>query len=187
MSREHISHERQSNQTSFYLVQRAQALLAALQFFAAPGVGTRRLLQFLAQSDFWEWELDNLIYSFTNLADRQRTWLSTSATIEKLGKLDIALNAKMVRKISWTQSRWKVRHGERRVAPVQLLAEVLAIWSQLLDAAEATFIAPMRENAQKWNINMRHDLNSLRRTMPRELEIIDQEAGMLSEDDDLDE
>ena len=92
MASNHVNDERQARQTSFYLVRRAEALLGALRFFDAPQHGPRRLLQFLAQSDFWEWELDNLIYSFTNLAERQETWRSTRSAVIKLGQLGIAMD-----------------------------------------------------------------------------------------------
>src|SRR5947208_16383068 len=84
--------------TSLYLVRRADALLGALRFFTATkGDAARRRLQFLAQSDYWEWELDNLIYSFTNLAERRETWRSPRATTEQLGRLGIAADAKVMR------------------------------------------------------------------------------------------
>ena len=54
--------------SSLYLVLRAEALLGSLKFFISETDSVRRRVQFLAQSDFWEWEIDNLIYSFTNLA-----------------------------------------------------------------------------------------------------------------------
>lgn len=169
MSSEQVNEERQARQTSFYLVRRAEALLSALRFFDSPQQASRRLLQFLAQSDFWEWELDNLIYSFTNLAERQETWRSTRSALLKLGQLGIALDAKMLKQVSWRGGRWRVELGGRRVAPVELLAEVLDVWTRLLDAAEARFIVPMREKAEKWNIQARHDLSALRRTMPASL------------------
>src|SRR3982750_1452616 len=92
--------------TSLYLVRRADALLGALRFFAATnGDASRRRLQFLAQSDFWEWEIDNLIYSFTNLAERRETWRSPKSTVEKLGKLGIAIDTKRLCHATW-RSNW---------------------------------------------------------------------------------
>ena len=89
--------------TSFYLVRRADALSGALRFFAEiEGTnGDRRRLQFLAQSDFWEWELDNLIYSFTNLAERSETWCSPHAAVAKLGRLGIVVDTKLVHTARW--------------------------------------------------------------------------------------
>ena len=87
--------------SSLYLVLRAEALLGSLKFFISETDSLRRRVQFLAQSDFWEWEIDNLIYSFTNLAERQRTWASPSAARQKLAQLDIVLDAKLIHRIGY--------------------------------------------------------------------------------------
>ncbi|MBC8107173.1 MAG: hypothetical protein H7Z14_11330 [Anaerolineae bacterium] len=170
--------ERATRRTSLYLVLRADALLGALRFFStSSGDVVRRQLQFLAQSDFWEWEIDNLIYSFTNLAERRETWRSPRATAEKLGKLGIAVNAKLLRNARWRSNgfrrfpvsgigKWKVEQSGQRVAPVALLKQVIDQWNQVIDLVEAQFIAPMRKNAERWNIQTRKDLASLRKTMP---------------------
>jgi hypothetical protein len=62
---------------SVYLVERSQELGRVLYFFLAPHEGRtpgldERLVVFLAQLGFWEWELDNLIYAFTTFAERMR-------------------------------------------------------------------------------------------------------------------
>jgi hypothetical protein len=169
---------RTAHRTSLYLVLRADAVLGALRFFIAGSRDrTRRQLQFLAQSDFWEWEIDNLIYSFTNLAERSETWRSPRATVEKLGALGIVVNAKLLRHATWRSNfhgrrdvpwsgRWKVEQTGQRVAPVALLREVVDQWNQVIDAVEAQFIVPMQKDAKRWNIQTRRNLSSLRKTMP---------------------
>lgn len=169
MSSEHAIDDRRQRQTSFYLVRRAEALRGALGFFDAPSATPQRMIRFLAQVDFWEWELDNLIYSFTNLAERQETWRSTKSAVNKLGQLGIALDAKLVSRVRWARGSWEAKADNARVAPVELLRDVLDVWNRLIDACERRFIAPMREKADKWNIQTRRDLNSFRRTMPAEL------------------
>lgn len=173
MASEQVNEERQVRQTSFYLVRRAEALLGALQFFDAPQRGPHLLVQFLAQSDFWEWELDNLIYSFTNLAERQKTWNSPDAAILKLHQLGIALDTKMLKQVKWRGGGWRTKLGDRRVAPVDLLRDVIDVWTRLIDACETRFIAPWRDQAERWNIQTRLDFNSLRRTMPGGLDDIE--------------
>jgi hypothetical protein len=166
---------RHAKQTSFYLVRRAEALLGALQFFAAPSADTRRKLQFLAQSDFWEWELDNLIFSFTNLAERQETWRSARAAVKKLGQVGVVVDAKVLKKVRWRDGRWGGHTVGERVAPVDLLRDVLRVWNELIDDVERRFVTPMRDKAEKWSIQARPDLNSLRRAMPGDLVIKEDE------------
>jgi hypothetical protein len=164
-----------ANKTSLYLVRRTDALLGALRMFCESRDANRRRLQFLAQSDFWEWEMDNLIYSFTNLSERQKTWRSREATTAKLAGLDIAVNAKLIRKAFWRHNsgqtekklgRWKITNENTRVAPVALLQEVVNVWNQLIELVSAEFVEPMQKSVVRFNIQTRRDLTSMRKTMP---------------------
>ena len=169
-----MSAQTSEQRTSVYLVRRADALLGALRFFeGSPTDATRRRLQFLAQSDYWAWELDNLVYSFTNLAERQATWASPAATVAKLGQLGLVVDAKRVRRVAWRPGgggrrpgHWAVQTAGGRVAPVELLREVIDTWNRVVDLAEQQFVKPMRGPAERWNIQARRDLAGLRRTMP---------------------
>src|SRR5687768_10422755 len=93
--------EQREHRTSLYLVLRAEALTGALKFFLAPMSDKRRRLQFLAQSDYWEWEIDNLIFSFTNLAERQKTWTDSRTQLDKLYKLGVPVDVKMLKEVRW--------------------------------------------------------------------------------------
>lgn len=160
--------EQDEARTSLYLVRRAEALIGALKFFA-DDAGHRtfeRRLQFLAQSDFWEWELDNLIYSFDSLAERSRTWESSTAALHKLGRLGVVVDAKVVRRVRWRGGAWRVTHATRRVAPAALLREAVELWNALVDRAEAEFVAPMRKRADRFNINALRDLKHLQKRVP---------------------
>lgn len=152
--------------TSLYLVRRAEALIGALKFFANDvGNATERRLQFLAQSDFWEWELDNLAYSFETLAERSRTWASGAAATRKLNQLGVVVDAKIVRRVKW-HGGWRVREDRRRVAPAELLREAVELWNGLIDRVEVQFVAPMRENADRYNIQTVRHLGHLRKSVP---------------------
>jgi hypothetical protein len=154
----------EQSRTSLYLVLRAEALLGALRFFN-DSERNDRAFHFLAQIDYWEWEVDNLIYSFTNLVDRSRTWESPTAAMRKLESLGIAVSTKVIHRVRW-QSRWKRQQEHRRVAPVSLLRVTIDLWNALIDTAEVRFIEPMRENAERFNMQVARDLRRLRKTMP---------------------
>ena len=152
--------------TSLYLVRRAEALLATLRFFAATkGDALTRRLQFLAQVDFWEWEIDNLIYSFTNLEERSRTWASPRHAEAKLHQIGVVVDAKVILRVHWRRG-WRVDEQTRRVAPVDLLAETVEAWNALVDLAEGHFVRPMQKQAERFNIQTRRDLQGLKKKMP---------------------
>jgi len=170
--------ERNSQRTSVYLVRRADALLGALTFFTVTGKSaTHRRLQFLAQSDYWEWEMDNLIYSFTNMAERRAIWKSREQTSAKLVRLGLTVDAKLLRRAVWREERvarrtdlvnghWKMTQTSDRIAPLDMLRQVIDEWNRAIDMAEKEFVLPMRDKARDWNIQSRSDLASLRRSMP---------------------
>jgi len=157
--------EQEEGRTSLYLVRRAEALIGALKFFASGRDATVRRLQFFAQSDFWEWEIDNLIYSFENLAERSASWATSAAAVGKLGRLGVVVDARVARRVRWHHG-WQVTGTQRRVAPVDLLREAVDLWNALVDRVEEQFVAPMRRKADKYNIQTVRDLNRLRKRMP---------------------
>jgi hypothetical protein len=154
--------------TSFYLTRKAEALLGVLRFFAEPMAPLHRRLQFLAQSDFWEWEIDNLVYSFTNLQERSKTWQSSDHAMRKLGAMGVVIDVKVARRVRWRPltRHWQHKDSTRRVAPVELLKETINLWNQLVDLADERFVASMRENAKKWNIQAATSLRHLKKQMP---------------------
>lgn len=155
--------------TSLYLARRADALLGALRFFTASrGDAAERRLQFLAQSDFWEWEMDNLIFSFTNFAERSKTWHSTKEVIDRLWNMGIAMDQKRLNLIGWRRG-WQAHPEERRVAPLHLLRETIDLWNRLIEMVEAQFVSPIARNSKRFNIKTRQDLGSLKKRMPEML------------------
>src|SRR5437868_395161 len=111
--------------TSLYLVRRAEALLGVIRFFSqATSRPMERELQFLAQSDYWDWEMENLIYSFANFAERSRTWRSDAAAINRLKSLGITVSVKLVKQARWKES-WQVKQRTERATPAEFLMRVI--------------------------------------------------------------
>jgi hypothetical protein len=152
--------------TSYYLVRRAEALLGTLRFFTASANATECRLQFLAQSDFWEWEMENLIYSFTNHAERSETWRSPANAVRKLNEIGIVIESKVVDRVRWRHGGWRTDDHTRRVAPTDLLRETIDEWNKLVDLVETQFVKPFCDKAERFNIQTARDLNHLRKTMP---------------------
>ena len=158
---------KQELRTSFYLTRKAEALLGVLRFFHDRHGPLHRRLQFLAQSDFWEWEMDNLIYSFVNFQERSKTWRSSNHAVRKLAVAGIAVDARIARKVRWRLGHWQHKDATRRVAPVELLRETIDLWNEVVDQAEQHFVAPMRDKVEKWNLQTARDLRHLKKTMPQ--------------------
>jgi hypothetical protein len=159
--------DREEVRTSLYLVRRADALLGAVHFFLKEqGNPMARRLVFLAQIDFWEWEMENLIYSFTNFAERSRSWQSPEHVRDKLWQIGVVADAKVSGRVRWRRGMWRVHEEGRRVAPVDLLAETVRAWNQLIDLCETHFVRKFRDKIERFNIQARTDLQHLKKKMP---------------------
>ena len=159
--------EREEVRTSLYLVRRAEALHGALQFFLKEsGNPLGRRLVFLAQADFWEWEMENLIYSFTNFAERSESWQSPQHVKDKLWAIGVVTDVALSARVKWRRGMWDVQQEGRRVAPVELLAETVRAWNELIDLCEKHFVRKHRDKIERFNIQARTDLQHLKKKMP---------------------
>ncbi len=137
---------------SAYLEQKAQGLLQALKFFLASSYGQgreERLLAFLDQIDFWDWEVEELLFSFKNFDERAAAFDTTTpgeraATHGILVKDAKAKDLQFERRYASSMER---NYGMRAtgrvpvVAPEDALAGVLATWHEVLAAAEKSVMA----------------------------------------------
>ncbi len=154
-----------NTKVSIYLVMRAEALIGALRFFSNASARPVRL-QFLAQCDYWDWEMDNLIFSFVNFAERSATWESKQRTDRKLATLGIAVSTKVLSSVRPSGAGWSLRRTTTRTVPTEMLREAVDLWNQLLETVEAELLAPMRREVERWNVQAVTDLTRLRKTMP---------------------
>jgi hypothetical protein len=117
---------------SVYLQQKCETLQQALSFFTDGGnqsmPGSEKRVNFLAQIDFWDWEIANLIFSFTNFEERSKAWLDYAAVTAMLQRNNLLVKNDILAK---TYSAWK---GERTpiIAPINDLNKVIDIWNGLI-------------------------------------------------------
>jgi hypothetical protein len=161
----------QQKRPSVYLVERCQELGRVLDFFLAPHQGQtpaldERLVVFLAQIGFWEWELDNLSYAFTSFAERSTAWEHESGygIANELKARGILVRLSAVK--DFRDKR--VARAERRrrvVAPTRELNRVIGIWNALLDACEERVLVPRadRERAVELGAQLLADLSRFRK------------------------
>src|SRR5262245_44105229 len=144
----------QNKRPSVYLQERCDSVEQALTFFleAHHGQSTgmdERLVVFLSQLAFWEWEVDNLVYAFTSFAERARAWTHTNSygLAEALRTRGLLLRPAVVVKLKEKRQARPDRRGGV-FAPVARLNQVLARWNQLLDLCEERLLAPVEERQE---------------------------------------
>jgi hypothetical protein len=140
---------------SEYLLAKVNSLSEAVRFFSAEGKGDRaRRVVFLAQIEFWDWEFENLLFSFENFSERADVWTADAPAIEDmLQKKGFILNIRQVRPLAkrvhvskrvheWRQQAdgsWKcdfVGIRDKVEPPVGQLNVLVDRWNRLLDLCE---------------------------------------------------
>jgi hypothetical protein len=151
---------------SVYLVQKTDALREALEFFIADSpnrhkTAEEKRLAFLAQIDFWDWEIENLIYSYLGFVERQRVWASQSGLKEALGKNGMCVKARLLEKIRWSTflDDYSYKRTSRVVAPCQLLNETIDKWNHLLTLIEKNCYDKAAKNYVKLGAQINADLS----------------------------
>jgi hypothetical protein len=133
----------EKTKSSVYLEQKCEALEQVIDFFSAmQGNAIRsandKLLIFLAQMDFWDWEMENLIYSFTNFKERSKAWSSNPEIAEQLLKQGILIKNKLERDLGYSMG-YNFTRKNNVVAPWNVLKRVILKWNDLLKLCEERF------------------------------------------------
>jgi hypothetical protein len=154
---------------SNYLAAKADALSQVITFFKK-GDGTAHLLAvFLAQIDFWHWEMENLIFSFDTFEQRARAWGKAHDLHEMVSARFAVKRQKLERAeqhrkwLQWIGLDLRSREGHdlrsRVYAPYDKLNEVLDEWNDLLFLTEQRLMpSEVRDYARKFNLQVETDL-----------------------------
>jgi hypothetical protein len=163
---------------SVYLEEKCDTLGHVLSFFCAEQTGfaqtrAEKLVVFLTQIDFWEWELDNLIYSFATFAERSKAWEHQNGygMVNALRARGIPVRVGAVKDLKERrQSRSdKVR---RVVSPTTRLNEVITQWNQVLELCEEKVLVPAEERQRDIELGAQFlpDLSRYRKALQQEAE-----------------
>ena len=144
---------------SVYLETKINALLGAVDFFTA---NHERRLTFLAQIDFWEWEMEELIFSVDNFKQRSQAWKATGNSIEQmLAKQNIVVRRGALLDVNW----WKhARRADAVHAPVERLNYVISRWNNLLDVCvQSLFMNKMEDKIEQFGLNALPNLDKFKK------------------------
>lgn len=138
---------------SAYLVGKCECLAKVVDFFLSNNGGYCRSVKdkrtvFLSQIDFWDWEMDELVFSVESFADRSAAWESCATMRASLSKLGIPVDPAIVYKIE-SDRGWNVYAiGKNQVVPpTEALNKVIEKWNKLLKVCEDTLLLERKEIA----------------------------------------
>jgi hypothetical protein len=161
----------QRKRPSLYLLERCQELSRVLDFFhevrRVPLGLDERLVVFLTQMGFWEWELDNIIYAFNSFAERSRAWDndSGSSMAESLKARGLPVRFSAVKNIKVNRHN-RAERMRQVIAPIEELNRVIGVWNDLLDLCEERVMQSAEERKRDANLgaNVLTDLAQFRKT-----------------------
>lgn len=117
---------------SEYLVQKCNNLLTALNFFFKGNeyftAKSKRII-FLSQIDYWDWELEELIFSFKNFRERGKAWSPNADVYGMLVAKGFDVKVPEVNELVYSQARLD---ANQVYAPVDNLNEVIEKFNELL-------------------------------------------------------
>jgi hypothetical protein len=123
---------------SVYLEDKCKTFETLLDYFLAEKGSfnktvNEKLLAFLYQIDFWDWEIENLIFSFDNFEERSQAWQGSANSNVNAIWLRHGLPIKSNLVSFWKDYSSRYYKGEKVVAPVKHLNKVIDKWNKLLD------------------------------------------------------
>ena len=159
---------------SVYLVEKADALRRALEFFTGQqnqnrvNTAEEKRLAFLAQIDFWVWEVDTLIYSYETFKERSKAWNNFGINLGQVNNNNLMVRAKILRKVRWSNfyEKYSYKRRPQTVSPDDMLNGVIDQWNSLLDLMEKEVIDPNAVNlvrAKMMPPDFKADLKQYRR------------------------
>lgn len=126
---------------SVYLKEKCYALAQAIDFFFGGNGKTtskERRLVFLAQIDFWDWEMAELIFTFETFKDRSKIWESGITNAIKHTNFVIKNDVIEGIKDSNWHKYWCNYKNDFVTAPIEDLNKVIQKWNELLNMIEST-------------------------------------------------
>jgi hypothetical protein len=126
---------------SVYLTEKCEALEKVLDWIIVgqhhKGINDK-LLSFLSQIDFWDWEMENLLFSFDNFAERSKAWADQAGIQDFLkSKFGMMVKAPFSDQIDLVYKReWRKYNEKEVVAPFEKLNLIIDKWNSVLGVCE---------------------------------------------------
>jgi len=145
------------------------ALYQSLMFFNQKNDSS---LVFLAQIDFWDFEMDSLIYCFESFEERSKAWESPGAVEKMLSKQNFVPKKKILndfvndkpyqKRIVWKNKK----KGNDVESPYRALERCVKEWNKLVDRCQNMLVSEKFEKTAKLcGMKVNRDLSKYEKTI----------------------
>jgi hypothetical protein len=142
---------------SRFLKQRIECFAETLAFFSRQ---TQSKVAFLLQLDFWDWEMDEILYAVGNFAEREKAWRVSGHTADEMLIADgIFLKNRAL------GSYGPATQSTRVIAPLDDLAKLVARWDDLISECERMLDPNCTAQLLKVGGKVLQDLTKYRKTL----------------------
>lgn len=159
MGKMEISKMKNNIKKSKYLENKCENLSNTLNYFSSGGYNfseNSKHLIFLSQIDFWDFEIDSLIFSFDNFKERSKAWNSEKNIEKMLIEKDITVKPSILKNIKFDYGyNWK----EETEAPYEDLERLIKKWNLLIGSCEKL----ISNDLEKYNMTGLRDLNKYKK------------------------
>lgn len=143
---------------SQFLQLRIDNLAGTLTFFSRR---EEHKVAFLLQIDFWDWEMDEMIYAVGNFSEREKAWRVSGRTADEILRSQGLILKKRVR-IDYGPA---VQTSEI-AAPSADLAKLIAAWNDLISACNELLDSNQTEQTLKVGGKALRNLSKYRKAIP---------------------
>ena len=143
---------------SRFLKQRIECFAETLAVFSRQ---TQFKVTFLLQLDFWDWEMDEILFAVENFAEREKAWRVSGHTADEMLIADgIFLKNRAI------GSYGPSTLSNRVIAPQNDLANLVCRWNDLLSECERMLDPNCIVQIQKVRGKVLQDLSKYRKALP---------------------
>jgi len=142
---------------SQFLLSRIENLAAAFTFFSRQ---SDRKVAFLLQLDFWDWEMDEMIFAVSNFAEREKAWRVSGRTADDMLRAEGIVLKNKVRNAYGPSTQ-----ANPVSAPNAELAKLIATWNDLLNACNELLDVKWTKQTSKAGGKAQLDLSKYRKPL----------------------
>jgi hypothetical protein len=119
--------------SSIFLCELCETFYTALSFFKTSNKysDAEKGLIFIAQIDFWDFQIENLIYAFDSFQERQEDWINFNSIVDKIKKKDLIVRTEHLEKVK-TARYWRNQNKPLN-EPKDLLLKTVNLYNDLID------------------------------------------------------
>lgn len=142
---------------SRFLKQRIECFADTLAFFSRQ---TQYKIAFLLQLDFWDWEMDEILYAVANFTEREKAWRVSGHTADEM-----LIAGGIFLKNRALGSYGPSTQSNRVIAPLDDLAKLVDRWNDLISECERMLDPNCTAQLLKVGGKALQDLNKYRKTL----------------------